>query len=217
MRRLGVLGTCTLAVLALVLLAVPLLVDAGRSGSVPAAPPVAPSPVPPDSGPIPPGAPAGPAREAIRTEVATMPTLTPAEAARASALALADPAIERLVAGQAVEVERIGPWTTFGDEAAGRPSELIGAAVEIALPAPISVRGQRVPELIYDSREATSTPYQTVQSRLDADGVQSLTVLVDLRTERVVGVIPGPPGVSTSTFTRPPGFELRVTPRSGPD
>lgn len=155
------------------------------------------------------------AREASIPRQAGLPALTASQAAQGAAIATADSAIAGLIAGAEYRVARTGPWTSFGSEATGKTSELIGAAVEIVLAVPISIRGKQAPELIYDVAEATSTPYQTVRSTLDADGVQSLTVLVDLRTEKVVGVIPGPPGLVQGALHAPARLRAPRHPGTG--
>lgn len=95
------------------------------------------------------------AREASVPREAGLPALTDSQAAQGAAIATADSAIASLTAGREYRIARTGPWTSFGSQATGRPPELIGAVVEIVLPAPISIRGKQAPELIYDVAEAT--------------------------------------------------------------
>lgn len=148
------------------------------------------------------------AGEAVDTQA--VPELTVADEARAQALAKADKKLQKLLGSTPYTVARIGPWTTSnGPWTEQKKTELLGVSLVLSFAAPIEIADKVMPGAIYDVTEQRSPPYQEVDLRVDATGVTSLMVLIDLKRGKVVNVSPGLGSVVTRA-SAPPGFRREV-------
>ena len=118
-------------------------------------------------------------------------TLTDAEKARALELATSDPRLAEIIGERPVRVvpdaagELVGVWHTY------KTHEKIGAAVELGWDQPLAI-DYRWSATAYDYTEISSPPYREGHIRLRTTQLTRLTVLVDLRRDKVVAIGPGP-------------------------
>ena len=108
-----------------------------------------------------------------------VPTLTGDEIETVESIIGNDAALLTMDLGH-YEVANIGPWVS-GDR---RP---IGAIAELVLENPAAFRG-KLPAIAFEPDETTGRDYQQGIIEIHAEGIRSLTVLVDLSMEAVVGV-----------------------------
>lgn len=121
------------------------------------------------------------------------PTLTAAEQKRAIVLATSHPEVRALVGDRPLRIvpdaagELVGAWNTY------RRRLKIGAAVELAWDERLAFDGPRR-TIAYDYTEVSVPTYREGFTRLRSDLLTRLTVLIDLRRNKVVGLEPGPRG-----------------------
>lgn len=143
-------------------------------------------------------------------DVQVVPQLSGVDEMRARALVKADGRLRKIVGGTPYTVAKIGPWTTSnGPWTEKKQTELIGASLILSFAGPIEIADELMPGALYDVTERRSPPYQEVDLQVDATGVTSLMVLVDLKRGKVVNVSPGLGSVVTRAST-PAGFRREV-------
>lgn len=155
---------------------------------------------------------AAPDSEAIAEAVqpVPLPELTSVDEARAAAVMRANKHFRAIVGDTPYAIVRAGPWTTSnGPWTAEKTPELLGASFVVSFSKAIRIADKVMPGAIYDVTESRSPPYQNVDLRVDADGVTSLMVLVDLRRGKLVNISPGL-GSGVVSMAPPPGFEREV-------
>jgi hypothetical protein len=143
-------------------------------------------------------------------DMQVVPQLSGNDEVRAQALVKADKRLRKIVGATPYTVEKIGPWTTSnGPWTEKKKTELIGASLVLSFAGPIEISDKLMPGALYDVTERRSPPYQEVDLQVDASGVTSLMVLVDLKRGKVVNVSPGLGSVVTRADT-PAGFRREV-------
>jgi hypothetical protein len=123
--------------------------------------------------------------------------LTAQQAATAKQLALQDTRIQALLAGHAVSVSEIDPWTTGA-------GTLIGASVLLRWPDDAAFAPYDWPTVTWDDLETSSPPYATGTDHYGATGARELDVQIDFAAGKVVGFEPGPDAVVDNAGTGTP-------------
>jgi hypothetical protein len=134
---------------------------------------------------------------------AVPPPLTNAQCVEAQQILARDTHVQRLLAGVRATVERPDPWGGNGDRD-------IGAVFRIHLLDKLYVKQTSIP--VADFPSDGSDAYRALHQTVSINGATGLTVFVDLRSRRVVWVMPtptgseGPPPTSIPPYTLPSGF-----------
>ncbi len=124
------------------------------------------------------------------------PTLSPAQRARALEVVEADKRLKGLLADRSYTVSEAGPWTRNGH---GRGQ--LGAALLLNLKGSAAELEGDWPTMNYATTDdSAATPYTSAAVRRRAENVAALSVLVDLRHDRVVSVTPSPAMGATTTL-----------------
>jgi hypothetical protein len=115
------------------------------------------------------------------------PTLTTGDQARAREIVTGDARIKALLKGVSYSITNVAVWT----RGAPRQHDLLGAAVQLHLDSPTTLRGAW-PTMVYDQSEQTTPPYHASQKEQAFKSVSDVYALVDLDHGHVVHLQPGP-------------------------
>ena len=111
------------------------------------------------------------------------PRLTQSQVADVEVLLASDTRLKTLLAGVSYTIQDKGVWVSVES----REGELIGAAVLLELVSPVSYTGS-LPHVNYAPGPELDKLYSTFERPLQAQGIESLYVHVDLKDHSVVGV-----------------------------
>ncbi len=155
------IGAGVLVLLAVVgLFSAIVVVATGNSGDP--EPPAQPTPLPPE-----------PLIEEVPERARDLRDLTDSEREEVETLVRGDAKIQELAGGATFEVDGIGPWTSS-------TGHLIGAIVYLKLNEPVNYEGP-LPGVIYKDEDPVSQKwYGEGEEIVEAGGITTLTVLVDL-------------------------------------
>lgn len=113
-----------------------------------------------------------------------IPDLTENQIAEVKRLLKADPNLNSLLAGESYAVLGMGPWVSGGKE-----REFIGALVDVELDNPVSFNGVLPIAISYEKPvDSDELYFDGGQMSLRAQGIEKLSVLVDLNKGKVITI-----------------------------
>lgn len=114
-------------------------------------------------------------------EQSQAPRISQAQINRADALASSHQFTRELLSGNDYTVVADGPWHAVNSD------EVLGVARLIRFAQPLSFGQRRWPQIQYNTRDDTYRPFS---AEFAVQGLQEVSLLVDLRSDRVVAVNP---------------------------